>query len=277
MSKIVKGIAKAVKGIFKGVKKVFKAITKSTLGKVLLIAATIYLGGAALGYWQSPFASINGALTSGGAAAAEGSAAAATLEGGGAAAQTFGLGEAAAPVGEALASSAPAASAVPSSAAVPALSTTAAPAGASVMTMPSGMTVNLSAAGTEAARQGIIGKAMAAFQGLPDLTQYGLINAASGAVQGAFTPSATEQAEEQARIQREQEEWRQRFLAPNFDVGSIDVGSPSGRPLTDQSGAPVHHNNGQMVPPGFTRDANGNLIPMAAQPRRGIINTAMRR
>jgi len=57
------------------VKKVGKAIKKvasSKIGKALLIAATIYVGGAALGAWQSPFASINGALA-GGAKASAGS------------------------------------------------------------------------------------------------------------------------------------------------------------------------------------------------------------
>lgn len=68
MSKIVKGIKKAVSGIVRGVKKVFKKITSSTIGKVLLAAAVIYLGGAALGHWAIPgksaFAtSINGSLS----------------------------------------------------------------------------------------------------------------------------------------------------------------------------------------------------------------------
>lgn len=70
MSGIIKGAVKAVKGIFKGIKKVFKKITSSTIGKVLLAAATIYLGGAAFGMWETPFASVNGAFVSGTKAAA---------------------------------------------------------------------------------------------------------------------------------------------------------------------------------------------------------------
>jgi len=65
MSKLIKGIGKAVKGIVKGVKKVFKKITSSTLGKVLLGAAAIYLTGGAFGMWNTPFSSINGAFVKG--------------------------------------------------------------------------------------------------------------------------------------------------------------------------------------------------------------------
>lgn len=65
MSKIVKTFKKIGKKIVRGLKKAWKTVTKSTLGKVLLFAATIYLGGAALGAWNSPFASINGALAGG--------------------------------------------------------------------------------------------------------------------------------------------------------------------------------------------------------------------
>jgi hypothetical protein len=63
MSKLFKGIKKAVKKVFKGIKKIFKKITSSTLGKVLLGAAAIWLGGAAFGLWKTPFASVNGAFT----------------------------------------------------------------------------------------------------------------------------------------------------------------------------------------------------------------------
>lgn len=64
MSKVVKAVKKGIKKIAKGIKTGFKSITKSTLGKVLLFAAAVYLGGAAFGMWESPFAAVNGALTS---------------------------------------------------------------------------------------------------------------------------------------------------------------------------------------------------------------------
>lgn len=93
MSGLVKGVVKAVKGIFRGVKKIFKKITSSTIGKVLLAAVAIYLGGAAFGMWESPFASINGAFVSEAATATVG--ASTGLEAG-AVAGELGLGEAAA-------------------------------------------------------------------------------------------------------------------------------------------------------------------------------------
>jgi hypothetical protein len=65
MSKLVKGVTKAVKSVVRGVKKVFSKITSSTIGKVLIGTAAVFLGGAALGLWQSPFAGINGALAGG--------------------------------------------------------------------------------------------------------------------------------------------------------------------------------------------------------------------
>lgn len=66
MSGLVKGVKKVIGKVVSGVKKVFKKIASSKIGKVILIAAAVYLGGAALGHWsipgQSGFAStINGA------------------------------------------------------------------------------------------------------------------------------------------------------------------------------------------------------------------------
>ena len=48
MSKVVKGIGRAVSKVVKGVTNVVKKVTKSKLGKVLITAAAIYFGGAAL-------------------------------------------------------------------------------------------------------------------------------------------------------------------------------------------------------------------------------------
>jgi hypothetical protein len=62
MGGVVKAIGKAIKGVFNGIKKVFKAVVSgvkklfsSTFGKVLLVAAAVFFGGAALGFWASPF------------------------------------------------------------------------------------------------------------------------------------------------------------------------------------------------------------------------------
>lgn len=62
--------------VIKSFSKVVKKVVSSKIGKALLIGATIYLGGAALGAWSSPFQSINGALVKGGTTAAAGSGAA---------------------------------------------------------------------------------------------------------------------------------------------------------------------------------------------------------
>jgi len=90
MSKLVKGLKKIRKKIIKGLKTGFRSITKSTIGKVLMFAATVYLGGAALGAWNSPFSSINGALAGGQAAAGAGAEVAAGAEAAAAVAPTTG-------------------------------------------------------------------------------------------------------------------------------------------------------------------------------------------
>lgn len=80
------GITKGFKSIFSGVKKAFKSVVGSKIGKIVLIAAAVWLGGAALGAWKSGFASIDGALvasqTAGVAGSAAAPAAAATNAGG---------------------------------------------------------------------------------------------------------------------------------------------------------------------------------------------------
>jgi hypothetical protein len=48
VSKVVKGVSKVVSGVVKGVGNVVKKIASSKLGKILLMAATVYFGGAAI-------------------------------------------------------------------------------------------------------------------------------------------------------------------------------------------------------------------------------------
>jgi hypothetical protein len=48
IKKVVKGVTKVVKGVVKGVGNVIKKVASSKFGKVLLAAATIYFGGAAI-------------------------------------------------------------------------------------------------------------------------------------------------------------------------------------------------------------------------------------
>lgn len=88
--KIGKGLKSIVKGVgkvFRSVGRVVKKVVGSKLGKFLLIAAAIWLGGAAIGMWNSGFAAIDGALVASGAGAATPAAAElATAAGGSAAA-----------------------------------------------------------------------------------------------------------------------------------------------------------------------------------------------
>lgn len=109
---VTHGISSAVKGIVGGVTKAFKAVgnavksfLQSDIGKIVVIGAAIWLGGAALGYWSSGFSTIDGALVAtqaGGAAATEAGATAASTGAGTAAtdaaasAATGGLSDAAA-------------------------------------------------------------------------------------------------------------------------------------------------------------------------------------
>lgn len=71
---IIKSAGKGLKNIGKGIGKAFKRITSSTIGKVLVGSAAIYLGGWALGYWNGPMSLFSG----GGAAAGSGSVASTT-------------------------------------------------------------------------------------------------------------------------------------------------------------------------------------------------------
>lgn len=85
----VSGIGNSVKNVFSGIGKTFQSVVdegkrfmKSDLGKVVMIAAAIWLGGAALGYWSSGFSTIDGALVATQAASAATPAAAAAGEAG---------------------------------------------------------------------------------------------------------------------------------------------------------------------------------------------------
>jgi len=220
--KVVKGIGKAVKGIFKGITKTFKAVTSSSLGKALLIGATIYLGGAAMGYWNSPFQSINGAFLS--PAAAEAGVATATQA---AEAGTTLAGTEAAGVAEALGSGGVGAG------------VGAEGGGLINSALPPIVEMGTPARAADIARL-TAGAAKPGFFS-DDIAKYGLIQAGAGALQGAFSPNAIDEAERKAELERENLEWRNNFLQPNFQVGQFSLGmSPSGQALTDSSGRPIY-------------------------------------
>lgn len=67
---------KKIKSVVRSIGKEIKRFAKSDLGKFALAAATIYVGGAALGAWKAagPLAKVNGILRAGSAAAGAGGA-----------------------------------------------------------------------------------------------------------------------------------------------------------------------------------------------------------
>lgn len=247
-----KAIAKTSKGILKGAKKAFKSITKSSFGKALLIGATIYLGGAAFGLWNSPFQAVNGAFLSPAAAEAGVATGTAATEAGTTLAAAEGAGAAGAGAGEAAATS------LANEAAVAETMTSAGAAGGGAGASGGTGILNASMSGMEPGYEAILDKGVygtvnAAVPGGPltpsvtgaaktgffsgDLAKFGLIQAGAGALQGAFSRDAIDVAEREAELERENLAWRNQFLSPNFDVGQIDLGmKPSNQPLRDMNG-----------------------------------------
>lgn len=286
MSKVIKNIGKAVKGIGKAVKKV----VSSKVGKALLIAATIYIGGAALGAWQSPFQSINGALVGGAKAStgtellaagqggtintaglsAPGAASASTtqqvaggtlnlgsLGGGSGATTTASTSQVAGGTLNLGSLGAPAAQTATAAAPVAASATTAAPAAASSAT-PSAAIANAAESGAQAAKtvgeltgqaagteapKGIISKIMSGVQpGLDFMTKNPVPTAMLLSAAGsAASPDEIDILKEQQRLQNEQEEKNIERRAKNMDLAGIRLNlTPTGRSLTNTSGAPVY-------------------------------------
>jgi len=272
MSKVVRSIGRAVKKVAKGIGKAFKKVVSSKFGKILMVAAAIYLGGAALGMWNSPFASVNGALAGGGTAATPGAAAAGAAPGVGAtaaegvAATTQAVEGA---VGAAGAGTTAAgetatqltAAAQGAGAAAPAAAT--APAGTGLINANLAPVVEMGTAAPAAdiaryaATAGSAGAAGGAAAGgwlSNPLVQYGLIQGAMGGLQGAFSPDPVE-------VARKQAQWQMEFLAPNFDLKNLDLGAPSGAVLRDARGNPVYDEQGRPYQP----------------PQAGIINRQLPR
>jgi hypothetical protein len=272
----MKVIKSAGKSIGNALKKVYKEVTSSKVGKSLLIAATVYIGGAALGAWNSPFTSINGVLAKGGGTAATGgSKAAAILEGGATTGASTGAAAGASTTGgtvnlgslgatkTAASSALPGtASAAPISAAggtgtmnLAALTTPGAPPAIAGTAANAG--INAAAAtgaGTAAAEgvtKGIIGKTMAKagdaakavgtfVKDEPMLAYMGM-----NALSSALSPDEMDIMREQERLRQEREDRERARQERNLDVAGINIGiKPTGRALTDSSGNPVYDSNG---------------------------------
>jgi len=257
------GLKKAIKGIFKGIKKIFKKIVSSKIGKILLVAATVYFGGAALGYWNSPFQAINGSLSGlPGIGAGEAVTATQAAEAGGTLAASGGTSTAVADIG---ASMVPEAIGGTGTNVVGAnsglIATEAAKTGALAETVGAAGTVAPSASGfiggetvngvpvtnlsqsAPAADTARIA-ASSAKPGFFDspLAKYGAMQMGGQMLSSAFTPDQMEIDQERMRLEQQNEEWRQNFLAPNYNVGQVDLGiSPSpGKMLLDSSGKPIY-------------------------------------
>lgn len=274
----MKKIASSARGLVRNVKKIYKKVTDSKIGKALLVAATVYVGGAMLGAWNSPFSSINGVLAKGGGAAAE-SSASSFLSAGGEAAAT------AAPTGFTPASAAATTStgsgtvnlgSVVGSGSGAGASTTAsniaagtgAGAGAGAGTTAAGFgspavaeSARLSGqvaqmAGKTAAEEttkGMLAKAMGkageaasktgSWMKENPMTSYMGFNAVSS----ALSPDEAELMEEQSRILAEREDTERARRERNLAVAGIDLGiSPTGKSLVDLSGNEVYTNSGMI-------------------------------
>jgi hypothetical protein len=225
--KIVKGATKAVKGIVGGVAKAFKAVTKSDLGKMLILAATVYFGGAALGYWNSGFAAVDGALVASQASLGSGIAAspAAALSG-----------TEAAIASQAAPGTIAATNIVPGAAAI-------APAAVAPSIAPAALAQAAPGVSGAVSNAGIISNAIkgtgAFVKANPLVSAMGL-NAISS-MMGPDEQDLADQAEEQrkARLAGQQQ---------NLLVGGVDVGlKPGDKTLYDSQGNPVYDPGGGLI------------------------------
>jgi len=247
---VVGAVGDVVGGVIDGVKKVFKEITSSTIGKVALLAGAVYLGGAAFGYWESPFASINGAFVSSGETML-GSGVATTSEG------VLGLSEAGA--AEALGGSAAAGTTaelgLTQTAAANALGTGTTVGTATPLAIPTG-TFGLSEGAAKTALSstvnngGIISNAMKGIgeyagkagkwiEANPWQAAMGLNAAAS-----MMSPDKIDLLEEEERLRKERLKEQQR----NLLVGDVDLGvRPGSKILYDNQGNQVYAPEGGII------------------------------
>lgn len=274
MSSAVKAVSNVGKKFLGGVKKAWKSVTSSTFGKVLLIAAAIYLGGAAMGYWNSGIGGVDGALVS--QTGAELGTGTVTAEGGSGLAQAtsvgaeVGMDDAALASSQKAAADAAAKTALAEGGGTNAVANSFAPGstpgtGGAPYSTPPGNSLDLSVPqyansgavppvpGTGGAPYNIPPRPPAEswFSKMPGPAQYGLIAGATQvggqALASAFSPNAMDVANRQAELERENAQWRYDFLQPNFQVGSVNTGfRPAGQPVVP----------GQPVPPGMISAAN---------------------
>lgn len=251
MSKIIKKANELRKKSWNSTKKAFRKVASSTIGKIILVAAAIWLGGAALGAWNSGIGAVDGALVAGGsggaatgATLAPGGGVLAPSAGGGAAAvipasQTAGqalassvMPSAVGGTGQSLAGSAAATQGASVAAAAPSATPT------SGVMLPGGLGA-ASETGAAVAKKGLISKMMtpvgkmatwAADNPIPSMM---IMNGIGNALSPDAIDLAKQQEEQDAETRRRWEE--------NLQVGNVDLGFRSTRqPLLYQSGGEVY-------------------------------------
>ena len=302
----IKSVGNAVKSVVSGIGVVFQKIWKSSLGKIVLIAAALYLGGWALGFFNGPAALFSGGglmATAAGptATVVAGAGGATTTTVGGLAPVTVGGTGAAAAASGAVGAIGPAAGAAGTPTGGGLTASQAAPlqqymgelnggnlalggggtggsiAGAAPVTVPAaapaaapGLTLGTPAAGTSAL--GDLGAWQAAAPS--PLSAAGIVNTIKGlggwvgdhqlisAVGLNSLATGLSQSPEEAAAEADAD--RRRRLNKNTMVGGIQVGAPSGQPLTDSYGKPVYN------------PATGypTAAPLGPSPR-GLINQRM--
>jgi hypothetical protein len=234
----VKKIVSAGKSLVKGVKKAFKEVTKSKIGKALLIAATIYVGGGMLGAWNTPFSSINGILAKGGGQAA--------AKAGESTAQSFLAGSGT----EAAAVAAP-------TGFTPSVTTAATSTGTGSINLGAmGAQAGTNAAvtgGQEVAKQGMLKSAMAKTGEIAGNTAGWMAKnpvpsfMAMNAITAAMSPDEVDLMREQSKILEEREAGERERRERNLSIAGIDIGvKPSGKPLVDMSGNPIFNTSGML-------------------------------
>lgn len=245
--KAISGIGKAVGSIAKGIGKAFKAVVKSPIGRVALLAAGVYLGGAAMGMWDSAFPAVNGALSgapvateavaAGNAGSMLASAPATTLTDAGTSA-----------IGEAVTNAAGGSTATGAGQTLTEVAANAAPVvdaigqGAAPV-----MEAGRAASVADKARLlsgggGIINNALGFAQKNPLLAAVGL-NAAAG----AFQPSQIDILDEKYKKEQEQYRFLQDAAARNQNIGNVNLGVGAPQPvsvLRDANGLPVYGTGG---------------------------------
>lgn len=229
-------MASFFKKLFKGVKKAFKKIVKSDLFKVVLIAAAIYTGGAALGAWGGA-AGAGGAA--GGVAGAAGSAAGGAAGAGAATGAATGV--AGAGSGAVAGATTGAATGATTGAVTGATTGAATGVGSGIGATGGGVagtTALPEIVMTETAKKGILSSAMQGAKSVGTFIEANpkasamMMNAASS----AMSPDETEILEEQERIRRER---YQNMVVP----GSVGA-SASKQPLYYVDGRPVYDSQG---------------------------------